>query len=194
VTGSLTALAMLNTTICTSSRAIQSMAALGFFPKPLARLSPRFKTPIAAILCNGTLVFLLLLPDLNFSQVANVSMFFYALTIFILVSAFLRLRRSHAHLARPFRVPLDGWKLVAVVALPPCGCCVVLLAFSTPLTWLVAMTVVLCTGILWGPVNRRRNARLGIHRDPCRTEALPDPPMLFTGHGDVELRGPFANV
>jgi len=44
VTGSLTSLAMLNTTICTSSRAIQSMGALGFFPKFLSKLHSKFKT------------------------------------------------------------------------------------------------------------------------------------------------------
>jgi amino acid transporter len=164
VTGSLTALAMLNATLCTSARAIQSMAALGFFPKPLAHINSRFQTPDVAVIFNGIVVMIVLLPDLDFSEIANVSMWFYAWTIFILFGAFWKLRRHSPHMARPYRVPLEGWKLLCFVCVPPCLCCVLLVIFSGTLTWALGMAVVTTTMISWWPFQRwygKKNTSMG---------------------------------
>ena len=151
ITGSITSLAMLNTTICTNARAIQCMASLGFFPKFLARINPRFKTPDAAVIFNGVLVCLILLPELDFAEIANVSMWFYALTIFILFAAFLRLRITAPHLPRPYRIPLGFWSLIIFVAAPPCVCCVLLMISSSNSTWFIGLLVVTLTFVLWFP-------------------------------------------
>lgn len=155
VTGSITSLAMLNTTICTNSRAIQSMGALGLFPRVFGRINKRFKTPDAAVVLNGALVMLILLlgDAVNFAAVANVSMWFYALTIFILFAAFLRLRVRSPHLPRPYRVPIAShWGLALFVAFPPCLCCALLMATSSPMTWVIGMIWVTITLVLWFPL------------------------------------------
>ncbi|KAH9256028.1 hypothetical protein BASA81_005804 [Batrachochytrium salamandrivorans] len=155
VTGSITSLAMLNTTICTNSRAIQSMGALGLFPRVFGRINKRFKTPDAAVALNGGLVMLILLlgDSVNFAAVANVSMWFYALTIFILFAAFLRLRMRSPHLPRPYKVPIaSNWGLALIVAFPPCLCCALLMASSSLMTWVIGMIWVTITLVLWFPV------------------------------------------
>jgi len=118
-------------------------------------------------------------------------MFFYALTIFILVASFVRLRKTHPLIERPYRIPLTSWRLVLYVAAPPCACALVLLVFSTALTWVIALTVILITFVAWRPVQRARNRRLGFMRD--RLSHL-ERPIVFEGHRNVALRGPFANV
>ena len=154
VTGSVTALAMLNATLATSARAIQSMAALGFFPKRLARIHPRFKTPATAVVLNGFIVMLLLLPDVDFSAIANVSMFFYSLTIVALALAFVKLRKSAPFLARPYKVPLSLVPLGLFVAGPPCVCAALLVSFSSLATWIVSLTFVFLTMAAWFPFRR----------------------------------------
>ena len=81
-------------------------------------------------------------------------MFFYSLTILVLCAAFVRLRRAAPFLARPYRIPLDGWKLVVFVALPPSACAVLLIAFSNLLTWVMGMSFVALCMISWFPYKR----------------------------------------
>jgi len=96
-------------------------------------------------------VCLILLPDMDFAEIANLSMWFYAITIFILFAAFLRLRVTHPYLPRPYKIPLSFWPLTFFVAMPPCICCLLLMIASNQTTWVIGLGVCTLTFVLWFP-------------------------------------------
>ena len=110
--------------LCTTSRALSSMAVMGIFPKSincwLGRLSAR-GSPTNAIIFMSTMTlgFSLLL---NFSELIAVSSFFYAARLLLVLIALPTLRFRYPELPRPYKMPLGPTGLVVAVAFPILFC------------------------------------------------------------------------
>lgn len=101
-------LGAMNGMILTGPRVYYAMARDGIFFRRLGQISPRFRTPIPAILTQGVWASLLTLAG-NFQQLFTYVIFnawiFYALTVASLIV--LRIRKPD--LERSFRVPAYPW-------------------------------------------------------------------------------------
>eukprot|EP00511_Aplanochytrium_stocchinoi_P001689 CAMPEP_0204830470 /NCGR_PEP_ID=MMETSP1346-20131115/8663_1 /ASSEMBLY_ACC=CAM_ASM_000771 /TAXON_ID=215587 /ORGANISM="Aplanochytrium stocchinoi, Strain GSBS06" /LENGTH=401 /DNA_ID=CAMNT_0051960743 /DNA_START=71 /DNA_END=1273 /DNA_ORIENTATION=+ len=74
IAGSISALGLLNSTICTTSRALASMSSYGYVPTYMSKLHPTYGTPYRAVAANAGAIILLLLTGLDFEAVAELSM------------------------------------------------------------------------------------------------------------------------
>ena len=182
VTGTISALGILNSTLCTTSRALAGCAEFGYLPSFLARVHHCFKTPYFAILFNCLCIIGMVATGLDFASVAELSMFMYCVTVLIELAALFALRSKEPDLPRPYRIPLDGWKLVVFVLLPPALCCFLLMVLSKSLTWLFGGIVVLLGALIWFPFKYFNQARLDKERgDDFDAIAMED-----TGQGEEE--------
>jgi APA family basic amino acid/polyamine antiporter len=106
------ALSAMNGSMLTGARVPFAVAADGLAPSPLARLSPRTRVPVTAILVQGALSCIYTLgggfDDLT-DAVVFVSWLFYAMN----AGSVLRLRRRDPDRPRPFRVP--GFPVVPLI-------------------------------------------------------------------------------
>jgi amino acid transporter len=73
VSGTISGLGLLNSTVCTTARAISSTSSLGFIPGFFSRIHPRFGTPHISIITNSLVIIGLLLTQLDFESIAQVS-------------------------------------------------------------------------------------------------------------------------
>lgn len=108
-------LSSLQAAVLTGPRITQAMAEDRLFFPPLARLHPRFRVPVTALVVQGALSSVLLLSGefrelLRFTTVAIVA--FSTLTVVALMV--LRVRRPA--LARPFRTPGYPWTPILFIA------------------------------------------------------------------------------
>ncbi|HSS44338.1 MAG TPA: amino acid permease [Thermoanaerobaculia bacterium] len=98
-------LGALNALVLAGPRAYYQMARDGLFLEPLARVHPRWKTPVAAILLQAVWSCCLILFIGGFSQLFTYVIFggwiFYALAVVSVIA----LRKKEPALHRPFRVP-----------------------------------------------------------------------------------------
>ena len=92
------------------------MAQVGLAPTVFGRRSKTFNTPVNAILLQALIIALLV--GLDFDLIMGVDNFFSAVASTLQLAAAVELRRSHAALARPYRVPL-GTKGLALLITPP---------------------------------------------------------------------------
>mmetsp|Transcript_4981 Transcript_4981/g.7551 ORF Transcript_4981/g.7551 Transcript_4981/m.7551 type:complete len:517 (-) Transcript_4981:27-1577(-) len=136
VAGCVSALGLLNSTMCTSSRALACIAGFGYAPKFLARIHPRYGTPITAIFTNSAMIIAMVATGLNFESIAQLSMWLYALTLVFEFVALILLRKNEPNLERPYRIPTGLCGLV-ILSIPPCVCCGILMFLSKPLTWVI---------------------------------------------------------
>ena len=188
VAGSVSALGLLNSTMCTTSRALASMATYGYIPRPLARLHPRFGTPYLAVLTNCVCIIALLATGLDFERVAEMSMWLYALTLIFeflslvsnrlyrLLLHFARLtipcmqiilRAKEPELERPFKVPLSQKGLIGM-SIPPCVSCVFLIFASRPLTWALCFSILLISFLATIPYKWMKGQPIELQRyNPC---------------------------
>mmetsp|Transcript_733 Transcript_733/g.1748 ORF Transcript_733/g.1748 Transcript_733/m.1748 type:complete len:624 (+) Transcript_733:367-2238(+) len=141
VAGCVSSLGLLNSTMCTSSRALACIAGFGYAPKVVARIHPKYGTPVVAIFLNSISIIALVATGLDFESIAQMSMWLYALTLSFEFFALMLLRTQEPELERPYRIPLGYWSLWVMCSLP-LGCCVFLLVLSEAQTWYI------CTGIL----------------------------------------------
>ncbi|MDQ6774209.1 MAG: APC family permease [Candidatus Dormibacteraeota bacterium] len=88
------------------SRLSYSLAVNDLFPKPFARLHPKFKTPYLALIVFGTIGALLLLPDriVQMAAVYSLAATFAFCTAHLSV---MRLRYVEPAMYRPYRMPLN---------------------------------------------------------------------------------------
>lgn len=104
----------LNGSTMTGPRILYAMAADGNFFRPIAAVHPRWKTPYAAIGLAASLGIAYVLAR-NFQQLADSFVLgiwpFYALAVL----AVFRLRRTHAHVDRPYRT--WGFPVVPIIFL-----------------------------------------------------------------------------
>mmetsp|Transcript_24890 Transcript_24890/g.53707 ORF Transcript_24890/g.53707 Transcript_24890/m.53707 type:complete len:471 (-) Transcript_24890:13-1425(-) len=142
---------LLNSFMCTSTRAVEALATQGMLPAGM-RPAESARSHSALLFSGGGVLCLLLFP---FRQLVELDMSLCACTLGVEVLALLRLRHSEPLLHRPFRLPLHGWMLVAFYA-PSLGLCVMLLAmsFRQP-SACIGWTAALCTGIIMVECKRR---------------------------------------
>lgn len=77
VSGTISGLGLLNSTVCTTARTIASTASCGFIPSAFAKIHPRFGTPHISVITNCLVIILLTLTQLDFESIAQVSCFNY---------------------------------------------------------------------------------------------------------------------
>ena len=92
------------------------MSQVGLAPAVFGRRSATFHTPVHAILLQVLIIALLV--GLDFDLIMGVDNFFCAVASTLELAAAVELRRSHAALARPYRVPL-GTRGLALLVAPP---------------------------------------------------------------------------
>jgi len=106
--------ASFNGLILASGRSIMELGRAKFAPSFLGKISPKFKTPIAALLFNLGVGIIALLTERT-AEIITISVF-GALSLYILsMIALIKLRKSEPNLHRPFKVPL--YPLFPILAL-----------------------------------------------------------------------------
>jgi amino acid transporter len=125
-----------------SSARSQAVACLdGAAPRALGRFSPRTGTPVRIIVAAGLCATATAVTgfaiagddaDRYFSVVLTVSIALIALANLVVFPSLLRLRRTHAHMPRPFRIP-GGSRGATLAALLATGwCALALIAALVP--------------------------------------------------------------
>jgi amino acid transporter len=147
--GAVSALALLTSLLCTSSRALAALAELGMVPAVLGKLHPQHGTPHVAVIANGLLTSCLVL--LDFEVIAEMAMCLYCLAMMFELLALVQLRVSEPTLPRPYRIPVSDTWGVRLFVTPPCLLCLALVANSGPMPAALGVGVVVLTGLvhLW---------------------------------------------
>eukprot|EP00759_Apiculatamorpha_spiralis_P005192 PhF_6_TR13172/c0_g1_i1/m.20772 len=107
------------TNICTTSRALAAMGSIGVFPSWLnnwmEHYSPRYKTPVNAILANSILLCFFSIV-LEFDDLVAVDQILFSLRVMVMYVSVLVLRYHYPTLPRPFKIPGSTlWHLVAIL-------------------------------------------------------------------------------
>jgi amino acid transporter len=137
VSATLTNVALLNSTVLSTTRMPFVMAQDGYLPKVLTRLHPRYGTPWIAIGFSAVVYAVFTLNTL--AQLISVYIWLRIATSVLTFLAAWQLRRKQPDLARPFRIPGGRWGLLYVVAAPLVMSGVALLGSDK-------------FGLRWGPV------------------------------------------
>ncbi len=118
-----------NATILATARLYFSMARMDYFPRRLANVHPRFHTPAASLVVQGTWSVLLLFSgtfDTLTDTLIFVSWVFYALGAY----GIFVLRRKMPDAPRPYRVP--GYPLVPALFVAFCAVLVAVTIYQSP--------------------------------------------------------------
>jgi len=129
-------MALLNSTVLTTTRMPFALAEDGYLPHFLSAKHPRFGTPWVAILISAAIYASLALHTLG--QLISVYVWFRAATTVMTVLSAWGLRHKRPDLPRAFRIPAGRLGLVYVIALPTIMT-VIALYFSDPVA------------LRWGP-------------------------------------------
>lgn len=133
----ITSVAILNTTMLTSTRMPFAMAEDGYLPSGLTRLHPRFGTPWIAILFSA--IIYALFAQQTLTQLITIYIWLRIGTSVLTFLAAWQLRRKRPELPRPFRIPWGRNGLAYVVGAPLVMSGVALLGSDR-------------YGVRWGPV------------------------------------------
>jgi amino acid transporter len=109
-------IALLNSTVLATTRMPFAMAEDGFLPNRLTRLHPRFGTPAACIIISGIVYAILAIRSLT--QLITVYAWLRVATTLMTALSGWRLRRTHPHLNRSFKIPGGKIGLIYSVAAP----------------------------------------------------------------------------
>jgi amino acid transporter len=112
------------------------MAFRRMLPQPLAKLHPRYATPVMSIVVNSIGVALLI--PFSFQELIQVDMFLYALALILEFAALIWLRFQKPEMPRPFRVPV-GKPGVIAISIPPVALCLVSLAVANDVTKIICL-------------------------------------------------------
>src|SRR6266404_5626390 len=107
---------LLNSTVLATTRMPFALAEDGFFPRGLTRLHPRFGTPVASILISVAVYALLAIHSLT--QLITIYAWLRVATTLMTAVSGWRLRKTHPHLERPFKIPGGTVGLFYSVAAP----------------------------------------------------------------------------
>ena len=129
--------ALLNSTVLTSTRMPFTLAEDGYLPPFLTGKHPRYGTPWVAIVISSAIYASLAFHTL--SQLISIYNWLRAATTVMTVLAVWGMRRTHADLPRAYRIPGGTLGLVYVVALPV-AMAYIALRYSDPV------------GLRWGPL------------------------------------------
>ena len=146
--GMLSSFGFLTTLLCTTSRALQGIAAMGFVPvfQRLAILHPKYRTPVNSIIVTSVVTFIVSSAT-DFIFLVEVGQLLYMTRLIaIFVSAFLiRIREPSLH--RPFSVPGGIVGILLAVCIPSVYslCTMIISLDSTPLAASMFSLIVLLT-------------------------------------------------
>ncbi|MBS1852686.1 MAG: APC family permease [Acidobacteria bacterium] len=107
---------LLDSTVLSVSRVPFAMAEDGYLHGALAKLHPRFGTPVLAILLSTA--FCGVLAGLSVTQLIAIYAWMRAATSVLTLLSVWQLRRTHPELPRGFRVPGGTWGMASVVVVP----------------------------------------------------------------------------
>jgi amino acid transporter len=100
--------------LCTTTRILSGMALTEAFPgrinEWLSYRSARYGT-YPWMLTFNTLITALFSTVLNFDSLVQIDQCLYGIRVIVIFISFYRIRHLYPHLERPFRIPLDGWRL-----------------------------------------------------------------------------------
>lgn len=100
--------------ILAAGRASFEFGRVGYFPKAIEKIHPKFKTPANALILNMVIGIGALLTEKT-AEIITISVF-GALTLYIIsMVSIIKLRKTEPNLTRPFRVPL--YPILPIVAL-----------------------------------------------------------------------------
>ncbi|RIK72141.1 hypothetical protein DCC62_20455 [candidate division KSB1 bacterium] len=108
---------LLNVTMLAASRYPLTLAQDGFLPKLLTKAHPRFGTPTQALLWGSITYSLLALFD--FTQLIIIYSWFQMASYILLYANVWKMRYTHAHAKRPFKIPF-GKPGLFLAMLPTC--------------------------------------------------------------------------
>ncbi|MEK6851675.1 MAG: amino acid permease, partial [Candidatus Thermoplasmatota archaeon] len=147
-------LAALNSLLFSSSRVAFAMGRDGALPRIFGRLHPGHRTPATAIFASGFVIGVMVV-TLDVIQIAASADLMFLLLFTLVNAAAIRLRRTHADVPRPYRMPL--FPLVPLVGLGTKAVLAVALVLVSPLAVVIgALWIVLGFGVhyLWAKRER----------------------------------------
>ncbi|KPA76971.1 putative amino acid permease/transporter [Leptomonas pyrrhocoris] len=104
--------------LCTSTRILSGMALTEAFPgrvsEWLSFRSARYGTYPWTLILNTALT-AVFSSVLTFGALVKIDQCLYGIRVIVILISFYRIRHLYPHLQRPFRIPLDGWKLHAMM-------------------------------------------------------------------------------
>jgi len=130
VAGMVSTMALLNSTVLTTTRMPFALAEDGYLPRFLTRKHPRYGTPWVAILISAAIYASLALHTLG--QLISIYVWLRAATTVMTVLSAWGLRRKRPDLPRAFRIPAGRLGLLYVIALPTVMTAIALY-FSAPI-------------------------------------------------------------
>ncbi|KAG5510111.1 hypothetical protein JKF63_07007 [Porcisia hertigi] len=147
--GVLSAFGLTLAALCTTTRIISGIALTEVFPGKigvwLSRRNERFGTYHWSLTLN-TILTGIFSTVLGFGSLVLVDQCLYGIRVVAILLSFYRFRKLYPHLPRPFRVPMDGWRLHLMM-----GVALVSFAALTVLSLLQEkLTVFLCMGVVGG--------------------------------------------
>ncbi|MBI4415710.1 MAG: amino acid permease [Euryarchaeota archaeon] len=155
---SLGSFAALNSLIFSSSRVAFAMGRDGAMPRMFGRLNRHHRTPAVAIFASG-LVIGAMIAGLNVIQIAASADLMFLLLFTLVNAAAIRLRQTHPHLPRKYRMPF--FPLVPLVGLGTKGLLAISLYLVDPTAWAIgAAWVVLGLGVYYLWAKRERIAEV----------------------------------
>lgn len=92
------------------------MAEAGIMPKFLAKRHSLFGTPMNAVLVSY--VSIVAMCYFDFMENLSINNFFSCGSCLLEIFAFIKLRWHSPDLPRPYRIPLDSWKIIAFLGMP----------------------------------------------------------------------------
>jgi amino acid transporter len=128
--GMVSTMALLNSTVLTTTRMPYALAEDGYLPRFLTRRHPRFGTPWVAILVSAAIYASLAFHTLG--HLISIYIWLRAATTVMTVLSAWGLRRKRPDLPRAFRIPAGRLGLIYVIALPT-AMTAVALYFSDPI-------------------------------------------------------------
>lgn len=128
--------------ILASGRATYEFSKEGFAPPILAKIHPKFKTPANALILN-TLIGMVAIWTGKTGEIITIACF-GALSLYIIsMIAFLKLRKNHADMERPFKVPF--YPITPVIALVIASVALVAITVYNPILALIYLGILALT-------------------------------------------------
>lgn len=121
---------------------IMGMADRGQLPSCVARRS-RYGTPTYGVALSA--VGVVCLSQLDFEAIVELVNVLYAVAELVEIVAFMKLRHSHAHVPRPYRIPVDSDLGMVLFFMPASLFLVILIGMSSVLSWILAGTSIVLT-------------------------------------------------
>jgi amino acid transporter len=157
--------ALLNSTILTTTRMPFAMAEDGYLPVVLTRKHPRYSTPWLAILASALIYALLAWQSL--AQLISIYIWLRSATTVLTVLSAWKLRRTQPELRRSFTIPGGRLGLVYVVGAPVIMAMVALLG-SDRFGMIGGAVAILVGPIVYSLLKRNRKQ---VHSPPTATGA-----------------------